>query len=210
MPAETVRCAPPQASKLSYGERIMQVLREQRRSKVWLAEQTGLSKQNLNYLLRHANSIKHASTIAECLGIHTTWLTSGLGGKYRAQRQEFIRVPVLPLQINSQNIQDSHNKTNYLIANNKIDAACFAIKLNNKSMEPEFKAGSYLIFDPNKEIAEACFVCMSLKNKPGLLFRQYHVDGADVYFKTLNDMYRIIQNEPFVIHGVLIEDRREF
>ncbi len=210
MPAATVRYAPPKASNLSYGERIMQALREQRRTKVWLAEQVGISKQNLNYILRHANSAKHATKIAECLGIHTTWLTSGLGGKYKTQKQEFIRIPVLPLQINSQNIERSYNKTSYLVANNKIDAACFAIKLNNQSMEPEFKAGSYLIFDPNKEIAEACFVCMSLKHKPGLLFRQYHIDGTDVYFKTLNDMYRVIQNEPFIIHGVLIEDRREF
>lgn len=208
MSTVATRCAPPKASQLTYGERIMQVLREQRRTKVWLADQVGISKQNLNYLLRHANTPKHANAVADCLGVHLPWLTNGVGSKHKTERQPYLRIPVLPLQINTTN-NPRQGKTRYIVTDSSFDAACFALQVNNHSMEPEFKPGSYLIFDPNKTIEEACYVCMSLKHKPGLLFRQYHADGTDVYFKALDDMYRVIQNEPYIIHGVLVESRRK-
>ncbi len=36
---------------ISFGDRILFVLEQQRRSKAWLAEQIGISKQAINYLV---------------------------------------------------------------------------------------------------------------------------------------------------------------
>ena len=198
------------AVKVSFGDRVIQVLREQRRTKVWLAEQVGISKQNLNYVLRHANTPRHVAEIAESLGVQKTWLITGIGNKQKSSRHPYTKIPVLPLQVDSDHISKICERTKYLISDTSIDAACFALKVRNDSMEPEFKPGSYLIFDPNKPMRESCFVCMSLKHKPGLLFRQFHSEGDDVYFSAFNDMYRVIRNEPYIIHGVLVENRRQF
>ena len=44
----------------------------------------------------------------------------------------------------------------------------------------------------------------------GFLFRQIHIDAGDIYFKAINKMYRIIHNEPHIVHGVLVEARMRF
>ncbi len=62
--------------------RINQVLLEQKRTKSWLAEQVGISKQMLNYQLKSAEKIKCLNDISYALSLNPTWLKYGEKPKY--------------------------------------------------------------------------------------------------------------------------------
>lgn len=194
-----------ESENASFGDRVNQALKEQRRSKVWLASQLNISKQNLNYLLRRSYRHKHVEAISEALSLKKTWLLYGKGTKHLDISQGHRKIPVLPMLINQANEYEQASDAATLIVGRHLDAACFAVQLTNTSMAPYFKKDSYLIFDPNRQIENTDYVCLSLKNKPGLLFRQVYMDTGDIYFKACNQMYRTIHNEPYFINGVLVE-----
>lgn len=209
---ETVQCAHEEFVKefepenASFGDRVNQALREQRRSKVWLAHRLNISKQNLNYLLRHSYRHKHIEAISEALSLKKTWLLYGKGTKHLDTPLGHRKIPVLPMLINQANeYEHADGDTTTLIVGRHLDPACFAVQLTNTSMAPYFKKDSFLIFDPNRQAENTDYVCLCLKNKPGLLFRQVHMDTGDIYFKACNQMYRTIHNEPYFINGVLVE-----
>lgn len=198
------------ASELSFGDRVDLVLKEQRRSKVWLSEQLTISKQNLNYILRHSCKPKYLHAISESLNIQEQWLREGRGPKHIDTHQGYHEIPVLPMLLNQNDDQERPAPKMSLIVGKHLDPACFAVQLTNASMDPTFQKGTFLIFDPNRIPKDVDFVCLSLKEQQGLLFRQIHIDAGDVYFKAINKMYRIIHNEPHIIHGVLVEARMRF
>lgn len=189
----------------SFGDRVNQALEEQRRSKVWLAHRLGISKQNLNYLLRHSYRHKHIEAISEALSLKKTWLLYGKGTKNLETPLGHRKIPVLPMLLNQANEYEQAGDATTLIVGRHLDPACFAVQLTNTSMAPHFRKDSYLIFDPNRQAENTDYVCLSLKNQPGLLFRQVHMDTGDIYFKACNQMYRTIHNEPYFINGVLVE-----
>jgi hypothetical protein len=204
----TVQHIPPLASELTFGERVMQVLHEQRRSKVWLAEQLKISKQNLNYLLKHSARPKHLELICRHLYLHQKWLEQGIGPRYNHANDTNLKIPLLPVSLNQNEKRTEEGATEFIQGHSGMDPACFALHLNNDSMAPEFKAGSILIFDPNRKAQHNDYVCLSLKTRDVIMFRQMIVDGKDTYFKAADPMFRVLCNEPHVVHGVLLESRR--
>ena len=167
MPAE-LKSFPPRACELSFGDRIVMVLREQRRSKVWLSEQLRISKQNLNYLLRHSCKPKYISDISSCLNLQEKWLIDGNGPKNRDSQVGFREIPVLPMLLNQDNDLEQPAKKTTLVGGKHLDPACFAIRLTNASMDPAFQSGTFLIFNPNSLPQDADFVCLSLKQQNGV------------------------------------------
>ena len=190
---------------VTFGDRVNQALKDQRRSKVWLARPLNISKQNLNYLLCHSFRHKHVEAISEALSLQQKWLIDGKGTKHLDTPAGHRKIPVLPMLLNQGNEYEHAGGQMILIAGKHLDPASFAVQLTNTSMDPTFHKGSYLIFDPNRQAKNADYVCLSLKNKQGLLFRQMHIDTGDIYFRAINQMYRTIHNEPFIINGVLVE-----
>src|SRR5690349_586519 len=84
----------------SFGDRILLLLKNQQRTKAWLAEQIGISKQAFNYLLNHASSAKYINEIASALDVNPEWLATGNGSITIdiASRTDIIRLPLVRLK----------------------------------------------------------------------------------------------------------------
>lgn len=203
-------CSPGEPS-LCYGERVTLILEEQKRSKAWLAEQIGISKQSMNYVMNHSRKPKFVSEIASALNVNPEWLTSGTGNIVLPNQPCDVRtIPIL----HPSDIPLLHEKKlsseQHVMGNASLSENCFAIHLDNKSMEPLFKQGTILIFDPQVKPTTGDFVIFTVIKSDDVLFRQLFIDGADTYLKAVDPMYRVMVNEKIAVHGVLIESRCMF
>lgn len=194
----------------SYGERIISILEQQKRSKAWLAGQIGISKQSINYVMNHSRRPKFVSEIASALHINPEWLKTGSGeislpekiNRHHLNYIPIVRLTDFPLPPKIQKPPEL-----CVMADGNLPEGCFAIQLDGKSMEPLFKMGSILIFDPHLNPKTGNFIIFTLVKSNDTLFRQLLIDGKDTYLKAADPMYRVISNENLVIHGVLVESR---
>ncbi len=193
-----------------FSERIFMLLKQQKRSKSWLAEQIGISKQALNYLLNRSAKPKFLNEIATALEVNPEWLKTGKGTFINLTNgNPYIRkIPLLPMETIGQN--DNTQLIEPITADQSYPSSCFAVKLENTSMEPTFNQGSILIFDPGKNPRSGDFIIFSVEMTKQVFFRQYFCDGDDTHLKAADVMYKNFKNEKIVVHGVLIESRNKF
>ena len=201
--------------KLTFGDRIYMLLKQQKRSKAWLAEQVGISKQAMNYLLNHASNIKFINEIALALDVNPEWLKTGKGKLTIAlhERNDIRHLPIMNMQdvsslAKAKNSVKANKET--IVVNAALSLDCFAVLLDNTSMKPLFNQGTILIFDPAKKPCNGSFVIFSIKKTSEVYFRQLFVEGNNIYLKSMDVMYKNISNEKIIIHGTLIESRNRF
>lgn len=196
---------------LGFAEKVISVLEMQKRSKAWLAEELGISKQALNYLLKHSSKPKYVAEIALALDVSPAWL--------KGKAEEEIDTPVglegrkllLRNMADLNDIKAEVNSDNtYVFVDASQPSESFAVILDNISMEPVFKKGCVLIFDAAKIPKSEDFVLLRRRSNGGVFFRQMIVEGNDIYFKAQDSMYQPIVNEDIEILGVLIETRIVF
>ena len=196
----------------TFNNRVTTILDSMNRTKSWLAENIGISRQALNYLLTHTNGGKYTSRIAEILNINPDWLSSGQGDKTLATGP-YNTIPLIKLE-NISSWLDGVLIDLY----ETIPAEChetrdtFAITLDNSSMEPEFAKNSILIFRPSNKPSNNDYVLARLttpNEKQNFIFRKYVADGSGVYLKALDPTFRTITKyDNFDIIALLIEQRR--
>jgi len=198
---------------IGFGGRILLVLEQQRRSKTWLAEKIGVSKQAINYLLNHSSSPKHVNEIAAALEVSPEWLLFGKGSQQFISEQDagISLIPVLtsndiPTYIAHRNKKKFKEFTH--ITGDSKSESYFATILENSSMEPLFKLGTLLIFNSSIKPKNSDYVIFSNKNE--IFFRQYYVEGKELYLKATNGMYKSFKQNDTVILGVLVESRNHF
>lgn len=191
----------------TFSDRVLMVLHQQKRSKAWLAEQIGISKQALNYILMRSSKKKCINEIAVALEINPEWLKTGKGPMIinLQARGDIKFIPVLSIE----NLMVSHT-TNTLAVSASYASECFAVVLNNHSMEPLFTEGSLLIFDPLRKAKNGDFVLFSSIQDKTVYFRQFFKEGQAYYFKAIASMYDIIKHHEMILHGTLIESRYKF
>lgn len=196
----------------SFSQRIELILNQQKRNKVWLAEKIGISKQAMNYILNKSGKPKYIMEIADALGVNPEWLASGQGC-FTIQFNNQYGVRQIPL-FDLSNFMEANPKNLETAEQVSIDPSyppeCFAIQLDNTSMEPYFNQNSILIFDPSRQAKNGDYVIFSLENSNKSLFRQYFSDGSDTYLKAIDPMYNSIKNKNIIIQGILIESRNHF
>lgn len=199
----------------TFKNRVSLILDELNRSKSWLADNLGISRQALNYLLIHTNGEKYTSQIAEILNVNPDWLRLGEGNS-TLETNVANTIPLLTLSNVLPWLNQSPNSFY-----ETIPAEChettdtFAIILDNSSMEVEFAKNSILIFRSSKEPLNGDYILAQLHNnnniEPSLVFRKYVMDGSGVYLKALDPTFRTItEKDDFNIIGTLIEQRRRF
>ena len=198
----------------TFKSRVSKILDDINRSKSWLADNMGISRQALNYLLAHTTGEKYTSQIAEILNVNPDWLISGVGDSML----ETNFANVIPLLIPSdvipwlKKLGDNFYETIPAACNETTDT--FAIILDNSSMEAEFARNSILIFRASKKPLNGDYILIQLKNshqEPSFVFRKYVMDGSGVYLKALDPTFRTItEKDNFNIIGTLIEQRRRF
>lgn len=202
--------SPSEEVQPDFGDRILTLLQEQKRSKSWLANEIGVSKQALNYLLNHSNKPKLLNEMAFALEVNPKWLATGEGVMTNTpdNASAICQIPLLPM--NAVNSDQPLREHETIVIGQAASHDCFAIKLENTSMEPLFNQNSILIFNPSKKPRSGDFIIFSTKKTRQIFFRQYFIDGNDIYLKSFDSMYKNFKNENIIIHGVLIESRNEF
>lgn len=199
---------------IGFGGRILLTLEQQRRSKSWLAEQIGISKQAINYLLKYSSNPKYVNEIATALEVRPEWLLFGKGGRQSLSEEvaDIARIPILSLDnIPLFTKNHSHNLTDeFTHITSSSASSCFATVLENSCMEPLFNRGTLLIFNSSSEPKNGDYVIFTLAKNKELLFRQYFKDGKDIYLKAIDALYESYKGTQVTIFGVLIESRNHF
>ena len=132
-----------------------------------------------------------------------------------AKKNLTIQVPIiawdlLPPFCIPTNIKDDK----FVACSPDINPDCFAIYMNDSSMEPQFEMGTTLILDPHKALKDRCFALVLMHETKAITFRQVLIDAEYKYLKPLNPdlsafQMRILDNNDKVL-GVLIEARRNY
>jgi SOS-response transcriptional repressor LexA len=85
---------------------------------------------------------------------------------------------------------------------------CFAVKLEDRSMEPLFPEGTIIIVDPEKSLKDGCYAVIRASSSNEVLFRQVLVDEIS-FLKPLNpdiENFKIRRlNEADECCGILVQ-----
>jgi SOS-response transcriptional repressor LexA len=115
-------------------------------------------------------------------------------------------------QLNSGPSTKAHKEV--VAVDNTLPEGVFATKLTDSSMEPYFPKNSLLVINPNKRVADRCFVLAKITESDLIIFRQLLHDGENHYLKSLNpDLnafpMRLMKQEDKLL-GVMIEFRYKY
>ena len=197
----------------TFGERIEIALSRKGRSKSWLSEQIGLSKQALHYVITQASRPKYVSEIAIALNIDSMWLATGEGEiEFYDSLGVGKKIPLLNSSTIDFRLNNTvaHNIKNFITVDSLEPDDTFAFLLENKSMEPLFSMGTILLFRENKSPSDGNFVLCILERNKEIVFRQYYKDGSGTYLNPINPVYKTTLDEPYKILGTLIESRNRY
>ncbi len=130
-----------------------------------------------------------------------------------AKDKKIIEIPLIEWKdlasLNQTNIVE---KT--IAAMNDLAQECFAVALNDSSMEPQFSKGTILIFDPTKTPTDRSYILVKLTEKDLYVFRQLLIDAEHKFIKPLNpdlmaSQMRILDKKDDII-GTLVEARQAY
>lgn len=189
-----------------FGERISRIIEMRGLSKAWIAEQLGISKQALNYLLKHSPKPKFIDELAELLEVSPEWLEYGVDTQ---AMEEEKKSSISKLYILSEHdiLKEklSKNEGNHIDFINKKIEDYLAFQLADNSNFPPFIKNSILIFDTKKKPTHTDYVLIIIEDKVHV--RQFLVDGTDVCYQASNRTYKTFINPSLKILGVLHEAR---
>lgn len=196
----------------TFEEKVLALLQQQKRSKAWLAEEIGVSKQALNYMLKHSVKPGYIAEIALALNVSVEWLKGETESLLIPVHKtaEGRTIPVYELKdLASIEVKQIGSDRSVIIEAEQ-PKNCIAVYLDNISMEPIFKKGTILIFDQDKKPVSEDYVLLKRKDKQDVLFRQMVVEGKDTYYKSSDVSYKPLVGEEVEIIGVLTESRYLF
>lgn len=200
---------PKDAEKLIFGRRIAYIIENSGLSKAWIAERLGISKQALNYLLKHATKPKFVDELAEILGLNPEWVEKGIGTPWVNKKSKDIysenQIPLLT------KADILNQPTGPWMSKEAIDFSSdhsesfIAYRLDDDSNFPPFIQGSILIFNTEKQPQSNDYVLLMIEND--VFVRQFLVDGDNICYKTSNPGHKTFINPKAKLLGVLIEAR---
>lgn len=195
-----------QIEAMDYGQRIAYVIETRGVSKAWVAERLGISKQALNYLLKHSIKPKFVDEFAELLGLDPKWIEHGAGTPSLKDNRPVKRTK-LPILTTAMLLGQGgmHSGKNEIEFSHHPAETYTAYKLEDDSNFPPFIEGTVLIFNTNKQPNTQDYVLIQIENE--IFVRQYLVDGQDICFKASNPQHKTFINPQITILGVLVEAR---
>jgi hypothetical protein len=200
--------------KIKFGDRIEFIIEKKGISKLWLAEQLGITKQALNYLIKHSCKPKYIDEMANIMQANPRWIEFGDGLPFHAEIHPEITGNVNKLRIhNSKSVLSELRGEEQAGEYESIDYTdCninnfVAYRIQNDSVFPPFLEKTVLIFDKKKQPSNGDYVLLIKTQDNSVLVRQYSTDGSDVYFNAKNKTYKNLINKEATIIGVLVEAR---
>ena len=191
---------------LMFGQRIAYVIETRGISKAWVAERLGISKQALNYLLKHSIKPKFVDEFAELLGLDPQWIEQGAGAPSLKENRPVKRTK-LPVLTSAMLLEQNgmHSGKGEIEFSHHPAETYTAYKLEDDSNFPPFIEGTVLIFNTNKQPNTQDYVLIQIENE--IFVRQYLVDGQNICFKASNPQHKTFINPKITILGVLVEAR---
>lgn len=200
---------PKDAEKLIFGRRIAYIIENSGLSKAWIAERLGISKQALNYLLRHAIKPKFVDELAEILDLNPEWVERGIGTPWANKKSKAMysekQIPLLAkADLLNKPTGPWKNKDAIDFSSDHIESF-IAYTLEDDSNFPPFIQGSILIFNIEKQPQSNDYVLLIIEND--VFVRQLLVDGDNICYKSSNPGHKTFINPTEKLLGVLIEAR---
>ena len=203
------------AQKTTFRERIEFLIEKRGISKLWLADRLGITKQALNYLIKHSTKPKYIDDLAEIMHANPEWIELGVGLPFENYNLKRKPNDIVNLKIyDSQSIisycngdEELSNQFQYIDYKHENPEGFFAFRIQNDSIFPPFLENTVLIFDKNKKPSNGDYVLIITQPNSSVLVRQYSKDGDDIYYHSKNKDYKNLVNIDATILGVLIEAR---
>lgn len=197
--------------QLMYGQRVAYVIEAKGISKAWIADKLGISKQALNYILRHSVKPKFIDEFAELLSVNPQWLENGIGEPVINNDKKNINSKTHSINITTKldllDNQDLYRRKRDIVSLACDNPASFiAYKLDDNSNFPPFITNSILIFNTQKKPVSTDYVLIKIYDD--IFVRQYIADGKNICYKSNNSDHKTFINpEEIKILGVLVEAR---
>ena len=202
-PADTLK----NTEGLLFGERISYVIESRGLSKAWIAEKLGISKQALNYLLKHASKAKFVDELADLLQMNPQWIETGEGTPWLTgagvNTSNTIKV-FTKFELLNQKV-DPQTKQSFIDFSDSYASQVIAYQLNDNSNFPPFIQHSILIFNTQKKPENEDYVLTIIEND--VFVRQYLIDGNITCYKASSGEHKTFINPTAIVLGVLIEAR---
>ncbi len=119
-----------------------------------------------------------------------------------------IVVPIINLDMVSQwpiNADRILSESNDVVTTTgNVSNFCYALRIDNEVLMPQYRKNTILIVDPNKKVADSNLVIVSFNcQKP--TYRQVFIDADTLYFKPLNPDFGSMQYyKEYKVHGVIV------
>ena len=152
--------------------------------------------------------------VANELKINPSWLASGSGNKTIAQgnddedKRNAGYVPMVSWLMACEPIKRAED---WIICPVNHSDDTFALTVESDSMvspypgQKSYLPGSIIFVDPTKQAHTGCRVIARIKDKIGVVFKEYQQDGDRGFLKSLNPGYPVIEmDEHTEICGVVI------
>lgn len=199
-----------------------------------LADKVGISQTAVHKLeCGRSRSSRRTVAIALTCGVDPIWLETGRGEMSLpgsgggAQTDEggqpyrpyplLARVPLIAWNAinpvcDGENLSDLElGAQSWIPVAPRTHGQCFALTVQDDSMEPEFSEGEILIIDPTKENAHNQYLIARMEGNDTPTFKQLIVLGNKRYLKPLNPRYPLINVEgDLKICGVVVSKFKEY
>lgn len=178
-----------------------------------LGEETGVGQPVIHRIAAAKSQnpkIKTLKPIADYFNVSISQLI-GAEPLYN-QKMCHTEVPLLSWD----NIQYYHGERSVLPDDNEwistdrsVSEKAFALIVEDSAMSPRFPEGAVIIIDPLKPAENRDFVVMKLKQQKRATFKQYLIDGDDIYLKPLNGDFETLRiaATDYECLGVMIQTR---
>ena len=202
-------------------ENLKELLSEVHLSEAELARKTGIGQPVINRLVKGTTKNPNIDTlkpIANFFCVTIGQLIGGeplpknrIGGTHKAPKTTRITVPLLTWEeaCNWQKLRSSYKATSFSFAEVAVSEAAFALQVRDSSLEPKFSSGTIFIVDPKLTPRNRSFVIISFPKQPIASFKQYLIDGGNIYLKSVNPDFDLIKvgNSSIKVIGIVVEAR---
>jgi transcriptional regulator with XRE-family HTH domain len=183
-----------------------------------LSKEIDIPQPTLNRIVLGKTKNPHPKSLekmAEYFGIPVKEITQYTDEDSPLIENEIIKIPQFEItDIKNSDFVESLTSINFINIDAPLGNGCFAVNLNNSSMEPMFIEGTTLIFNPEKAPRDKSFVLTFLHDTSTPVFRQILLDSDFRYLKPTNPSLSslpvtVLKPEDKIL-GTLVESRRNY
>ena len=192
------------------------LMSEQRLTSSELARQTGIGQPVVHRMMSGKSSNPKVKTLRPIADFFEISISQLIGDEPLSFKKAIYKeVPVLEWD----SIEDYKGDRSSLVEGHEVVSTdrdvsdrAFALRIQDSTMLPRFPEDAAIIIDPAKQPENRDFVIMKLKGQKRATFKQFLIDGDDVYLKPLSNDFDTIKltDGEFECLGVMVQTRIDY